>query len=248
MLKNKWIITDKFVDKWTPGAYWYNIMPVDLTQGDIVEGQHKYIWCDRDIGIGTYTDNELHPIGERFIQSNTSEAVVEMASNRASYTNTPIRQLSVFGRRFGEYNILVDERAAPFQISRGDTILLRRDVQDFVDGVPQFHILYNLTTRRKSRDFPKSKRDFGDCDRTIVLGIDAIDLRFDTNKHLLVYSKKFGYISSSIAETAPEFASRLNDTILFERYYDSKLNRDCYKFLSNVTIDKLRTEFLLNQR
>ena len=246
MLHNKWIITDKFYDAYTAGAYWYGIMPVDLNQGDVIETRNKYIWSKQDIGIGTYTDNELNPAWHRFGNLRFDTAVIEMASNRVS--NTIIKQLAVFGRRFGEFNLLIDTSQAPFRIVRGDTILLRRGYTDFANGIPMFNILYNMTTRTKSPYFPKSKHDFGDCDKVVVVGIDSIDPIFDTQKHLLAYSTKFGYISFLFEEGTPEFATRENDRVLIEKYYDKNIGRDSYSILSNVNIDKMRTEFLIKRR
>ena len=242
MLNDKWIITAKTADKYTPGAYWYDILPVDREQGETLETYSKYLWSEKDFEISKYTDNNLNPIAEQYEKLDTDTAFVEMTSNPVQ--KTIVRQLSVFGRRFGEFNLLLDVRGAPFRIERGHSILLRWGYQDFANGVPIFSMLYNLTTKQKAKDFPKSKHDFGNCDTVVVLGIDSINPVKVTSKHLLVYSQKFGYVSCLFYENNPEFSSRVGDNLVIERYHDRNVDRDCYNILANTTIDKMRTAFV----
>jgi len=242
MLDNKWIITHKMADKYTPGAYWYDIIPVDTIQGETIEAYSKYLWSKQNFTLGTYTDRDLNPVSEQYKKLDTDTGVVEMTSNPPR--KTPIKQLSIFGRRFGEFNLLVDVRSAPFDVERGHTILLRYGYHNFAPGVPIFQMLYNLTTGKKSKDFPKSKHDFGNCEKVFITGTDFINPAIDTTKHLLVWCKKFGYISFLAHENEPEFPSRLGDNLIVERYHDKNVDRDCYNILANKTIDKLRTEFL----
>ena len=245
MLYNKWIVTNKFSDKYMPGASWYNIMAVDLTQGDVMENVSKYIWSQQKLDIGTYTDGELKPVREFYTRHNIDTAVIEMAHNPH---NTNIKQLAIFGRRFGDVNILLDtNQKVPFSISRGDVLLLRKEYLRHWE-LPAFAFLYNFSTQTKSAIFPKSKHDFGDCDKVVVMGIDSLDPRVDTSKHLLVFSEKFGYISCMTYFDSPEFAARVGDELLIEKYHDRNLGRLNYKILTNKNIDKMRTDLLTKTR
>lgn len=244
MIKNKWIITNKFPDKSTPGMSYYKIVPVDTDFTS--ESDSKYIRSKRKFDIGTYTDDELNPFSEQYINKDTDAAIVEMVNN--PIRNTDVVQVSLLGRRFGEFTLLMGKSDVPITMARGNSVLVRREYIDFDNESPLYRIIYNVTLKRKSRCFPKSKHAFGDCDKAVITGIDSIDSMSDTNKHMLAFSKKFGYISFMISETEPEFPTRTNDSILIERYHDRNNDQTAYRILSNISIDSMRNAFLTKKR
>ena len=238
MLNNKWIITKKFADKQQTGMLHYEITPIDGTK---VYGNRKYIWSYRHFDVGTYTDANLNPIIERYKESDVDVATIEMTSNPIQ--NTSVKQVNVFGRRFGNVNLLFETKGAPFSIRRGDTILMQCRL-DALQGTI-FAPLYNLTTGAKAKYFPHSKHAFGNCDKVLVTGIDSIDTFYETTqKHLLAYSNRFGYVSLLVNDEQPEFATRTNDEIIIERHHNKNLRRDSYRILSNLSIDAGRANFL----
>lgn len=246
MLKNKWIITKKFPDKSMPDMSVYKIVPVDTDFAEESAGYSKCIRSKRKFDVGTYTDDELNPVAEQYRNKQTDVAVVEM-------TNKPIHdsdivQVSLLGRRFGEFTLLFGAQDIPITMSRGDSVLVRREYIDFDKESPLFNILYNMTIKCKARHFPKSKHAFGDCDMAVITGIDTIDMIENTNKHVLAFSDKFGYISFMISETEPEFLTRISDRILIERYHDHNIDQIAYRILSNISIDGMRNAFLSKKR
>lgn len=246
MLKNKWIITKKFPDKSTPDISVYKIVPVDTDFAEESGGYSKSIRSKRQFEVGTYTDDELNPVTEQYQNKQTDVAVVEM-------TNKPVHgsdivQVSLLGRRFGEFTLLFNAKDIPITMSRGDSVLIRREYIDFDNESPLFNILYNMTTKRKARYFPKSKHAFGDCDMAVITGLDTIDMIENTNKHVLAFSDKFGYISFMISETDPEFLTRFSDQILIEQYHDRNIDQIAYRMLSNLSIDSMRNVFLSKKR
>lgn len=246
MIKNKWIITNKFPDKSIPGMSVYKIVPVDT---DFAEESAEYSKCirsKRKFDVGTYTDDELNPVAEQYRNRQTDIAIIEM-TNKPTH-NTDIIQLSLLGRRFGEFTLLFGAQDIPITMTRGDSVLVRREYVDFDNKSPLFHILYNVTLKRKARCFPKSKHAFGDCDTAIITGLDYIDMIDNTNKHVLAFSEKFGYISFMISEIEPEFPVCTNDRILIERYNDRNIDQTAYRILSNISIDGMRNAFLAKKR
>lgn len=246
MIKNKWIITNKFPDKSIPGMSVYKIVPVDTDFAEESAGYSKSIRSKRKFDVGTYTDDELNPVAEQYRNKQTDIAIIEM-TNKPTH-NTDIIQLSLLGRRFGEFTLLFGAKDIPTTMTRGDSVLVRREYIDFDNKDPLFNILYNVTMKRKARCFPKSKRAFGDCDTAIVTGIDTIDMIENTTKHALAFSDKFGYISFMISETEPEFLTRISDRILIERYHDHNIDQIAYRMLSNLSIDSMRNAFLSKKR
>ncbi len=120
-------------------------------------------------------------------------------------------------------------------------------------GIPTFRPIYNITTKRKTAYFPnpvreKSKSNFGDCDKAIVLGITPTNLDCDMQKHMVVNSKKFGMISCMADEYSPEFQIEAGDKLLIEQYFDRNLREIAYKILSNKTIDDMRKDFLVKRK
>ena len=114
---------------------------------------------------------------------------------------------------------------------------------------PYFHILYNMTTKRKAKSFPKTKRthaksNFGDCDRVVVLGISPTCLEYDTQKHLFIKSDKFGFISYLADEYQSEFQAYTNDEVIIQQYYDFNTGEIAYRILANKTIDDMRAIML----
>ena len=246
MIKNKWIITNKFPDKSAPGISYYKIIPVDTDFAEESAGYCKCIRSKRKFDVGTYTDDELNPFIEQYQNKQTDVAVVEM-TNKPNH-NTDIVQVSLLGRRFGEFILLFGTQDVPITITRGDTVLVHREYMDFDNEDPLFHIIYNLTSKRKARCFPKSKHAFGDCDTAIITGLDSIDMISNTKKHVLAFSKKFGYISFMVSENEPDFSVRTNDQILVERYQDRNIDQTAYRILSNIDIDNMRNAFLAKLR
>lgn len=244
MIKNKWIITNKFSDKLAPDMSYYKIVPVD--KDFATEFDSKCVRSKRKFDIGTYTDDELNPVVEQYANKQIDTAVIEMTNN--PIRNTDIVQVSLLGRRFGEFTLLMGKSDVPITMARGDSVLVRREYIDFDNETPLYNIIYNVTMKRKSRRFPKSKHAFGDCDTAVITGIDSIDSMADTNKHMLAFSKKFGYISFMISETEPEFSTRTNDNILIERYHDRNNDQTAYRILSNLNIDNMRNAFLTKRR
>lgn len=194
----------------------YRIVPVDTCFAEESESYSKYIRSKRKFDIGTYTDDELNPVVEQYQNKQTDTAVIEIANN--PIRNTDIIQISLLGRRFGEFTLLMDKHDIPTAMTRGNSVLVRREYIDFDNECPIFNIIYNITLKRKSRHFPKSKHAFGDCDKAIITGMDPIDAMTDNCKHLLAFSEKFGYISFMIPEDEPEFPTRTEDRLLIERY------------------------------
>lgn len=114
---------------------------------------------------------------------------------------------------------------------------------------PYFHILYNVTTKRKAKCFPKTKcthakSNFGDCDRVVVLGISPTCLEYDMQKHLFIKSDKFGFISCLADEYASEFQAYTKDKLVIQQYYDFNTGEIAYRILANKTIDDMRSMML----
>lgn len=114
---------------------------------------------------------------------------------------------------------------------------------------PYFHILYNVTTKRKAKSFPKTKKthsksNFGDCDRVVVLGVSPTCLEYDMQKHLIIHSNKFGLISCLTDEYQSEFHAYTQDKLLIQQYYDYNAGEIAYRILANKTIDDMRSLML----
>jgi len=287
MLKNRWIITKKFPVSKCPGRFNYVIIPVDgCDDKEEYDVWTKTIFSKRNLAIGTYTDDELNPVEECYRYLNTDIATVDYTAT-TKVENPCTIKFSVFGYRFGEFPVLIDNQDMPFKIKRGDNILVQRryDMTDFVwpqeddddeedeysDPIlqdilgtrqemqrcqdpeelvgPYFRVLYNLTTKRKSKSFPKTKRtksksNFGDCDKVVVTGITPITMDYDVQKHILIESPKFGLISCVADEFQPEFLAEEHDKVLVEQYFDANIGEILYRIRANKTLDNMRTQLL----
>ncbi|MBR6363666.1 MAG: hypothetical protein IKS08_01095 [Alphaproteobacteria bacterium] len=287
MFKNRWIITKKFPVANRPRFFNYTIVSVD--EYDAKEEYDIWTKCilsKRNLPIGTYTDDDLEPLENRYKYLNTDIATVEYTTT-TKVVNPYATKISVFGQRFGEFPVIIDKQGMPFNIKRGDNILVQRryDMADFVwpqesddddddeysDPIlqdilgtrqemqrrhepeelvgPYFRVLYNLTTKRKAKSFPKTKKtksksNFGDCDMVVVTGITPITMDYDVQKHIFINSHKFGVISCLVDEYQSEFLSEEQDQILIEQYLDKNIGEILYRIRANKTLDNMRAQLL----
>lgn len=260
-MPKKWIITYKIPDKDTRGLSCYEIAPVDIDLDTDYEPAISQIWSKRDFNIGLYTDDELNPITEKQRKFSTDIANIEWTHYIVPEGRTKkLYQIAVFGRNFGEICLHIEPELVPFKMKRGDIILLQHEIirpeneEDDDEDTdvtykesPLYHFLYNFNTQQKnnSAGLITQEYDSYERDKVVVISIDTLDVINYSLKYLSVYSEKFKkHLGFMASETDAMFLSKENDRVLIQRYLDKNARKYAYKFLSNTTIDDIRTKFV----
>ena len=150
-----------------------------------------------------------------------------------------------FNPDYGDfYSILPPYHFEKKVCKRGDKVLLGQMQKQ--DTIPHFAFYKNLSTGEKFDGW--EDEDITDYMEFIVIGDTRCDCQHLTQsvayKEAVIKSEKFG---SFVAEfnmlyTMPLYPTKAGDKVVIKRN-----NKDDYAILQNLTIDNLRTEYLLSQ-
>lgn len=258
MLQDKWIITKKTPVKNSSG-FLYTMILVDSYEEGLM---HTTKFSYKQLHLGSYTDSDLNPLEKQYNIAKADVAVVTMAHISTKAKDVGMKKINCFGKRFDDFDTMFYADQAPFKVERGQTILLRERTRysDNVDefdkhcgGFAEYDLLQNTTTGKMSREHAerRGKKAGGSCDNVLVLGINTYALTSGGNvfsKNLLTHGQKFGTIMfNAIFDTIP-FYTEYGDTVLIEKSTNANTNETNYEILRNLTVDKMRTEFILKQK
>lgn len=244
MLTDKWIITDKTFNN--NGTITYTMKSVDIwhTIPD------KKLTSIRDKAfVGTYTDSELNSISKKYNNFCCDIGTVE--STRLINYN-PNEELfcflKFFNGKFGDFY-----SALPFDCSNKlfapkDRILL--GMQKTQDGMPYFVFVKNITTGKSIDDFETDAKTT-DYQEFVVIGKGQTEIQEDTKiaNEVIIKTYKFGTLRTefSFLGSLPLFITKPGDKLLIECRYNPIHRKYFVDILRNITVDNIRSEYLLSQ-
>ena len=243
MLDNKWIISDKKTTS-DHNRFLYTLILVD-NESDTFPKDVVHRNSDKKLTLGTFVDYNLNPIENQYRYSNTDIATVEATSVFDIGPSDDIKRVALFGERTGCFDIFVQESTSEFSIHRGDVIstfkFISKDRKSII-----IKMMQNLTTGHMS---PNYAYVYNNCDGVfedvIITGIGAAgtNLKTPSKKHILIHSPKFGYVSSVVSSSDVMFFTRTGDKLLVEK----QPRQSTFNILRNLTVDNMRSEFLLQK-
>ena len=239
MLNNKWIIVNKEEPVDNVGLFVYTLVMVDSNISKKVD-MRKQMFSKKHFKIGSFIDDNLNSLSEQYSEPNTDIAIVQ-----STKLITPIQKdktnyrVSFFNGDFGDFDIIMSPNKIPFSMKRRDTILVCNEKKQDLT----IRFVKNITTGEKSIFYNDKKNRNKHFTKVIVLATDKCNQKTDSvQKHLLTYSKKFGYTSFIVSTQDIEYSARIGDKLLLEQ----KLTKQTQNFeiLRNLTIDTMRSQFL----
>lgn len=240
MIKDKWIITDKTFNK--NGLITYNMKSVDT----VARPDKRLSSLNNKAYVGSYTDSVLNPLSGKYSNKSYDIATVESVTFR----NCPEKQelfylFKFFNPDYGDfYSILPPYHFEHKIFKRGDKVLLGQMQKQ--DSIPHFAFYKNLTTGEQFNDW--EDEDIAEYMEFVVIGDTRCDSQHPSQsfvyKEAVIKSEKFG---SFVAEfnmlyTMPLYPTKRGDKVVIKHN-----TKDDYAILQNLTIDNLRTEYLLSQ-
>ena len=242
MLNNKWIVSEKETT-YDYNRFLYTIILVDGEYGtfkkDVVQRDSS-----KNILVGTFVDYNLNPVENQYKYSNTDIATIEASSTFNIGGSDDFKRVSLFGERTGCFDTFVQKSTSEIPIRRGDIISTFKFISKNKKTII-IKMMENLTTRHRS---PNYEYVINNCDgkfeNVLVTGVGAAGINeTPSQKHLLIHSPKFGYVSSIVSSLDPLFFTRTGDKLLVER----SVNNPAFEILRNITVDNMRTEFVLSR-
>jgi len=242
MLNNKWIISDKQTSS-DHNHFLYTMILVDCEYGpfkkDVI-----YRDSDKNLTVGAFVDYNLNPIENQYKYSNTEIATVEAATvfNVGKYDD--FKRVALFGENTGCFDIFVQKSTSEFSIHRGDVISVFKFINKNKKEII-IKMMHNLTTGDISPNYDYVLNNCnGKFEDVIVTGIGAAGVNKEpSKKHLLIHSEKFGYMSSVVSSLDIMFFTRQGDKLLVEK----QPRKSTFNVLRNITVDNMRTAFLLQR-
>ena len=250
MLNNKWIITDKEPVA-TKSGYLYTLILVD-GDVDLFKTEQNHIYSEKNLNIGDFFDCDLNPLTIHYKPEHSDIATVEYADIYNVGSNK-LRKLSFFSDCMGCFDTIIPTADQEFPVKRGHIIstFMRNDPQNPLNINKSqdffvFKMMKNLTTDQKSPLFEKIIDNYnGVFEDLVVVGIDNPGTNDKpAHKGMLINSPKFGYVHSIIPSTEFLFFTRPKDKLLIERNPEN----GTFEILRNITIDNIRSDYLLNQK
>lgn len=249
MLKNKWIISDKEEIPKTSG-FLYTLILVD-GETDIYKTEIQHVCSDTDLHIGDFVGHDLNPLTKQYRAEYSDIATVEFT--KIYNGNNKLKKVLFFDEKYGSFEVILETDYQKISMKRGDEIsvfivnnpsspLNIEKTPDFL----QFKILQNLVSGQKIENYEYFFENYSGTLKTmIVVGIDNVGTgETPAMKTMLINSPKFGYILSSVSPNETLFHTRAKDKLLIERDHQT----GNIEILRNITIDNIRTAYVLNQR
>ena len=249
MLNNKWIISEK--EPTPDNKFLYTMLLIDCDE-NVFKTYRRHVKSAHKLQIGAFVDYNLNSIENQYKYSNTDIATVEAATVFNIGKSDDIKRVSLFGEKTGCFDAFVAQSKVEFAMHRGDiistymfdpvTFSLNKDK---ISASIMFKFMQNTTTGRVS---PKYEYVLNNCDGVfedvIVTGIGATGVNKEpSKKHLLIHSEKFGYMSSVVSSLDVMFFTRQGDKLLVEK----QPRKPTFNVLRNITVDNMRTAFLLQR-
>jgi len=250
MLDDKWIISEKEPAINKPG-FLYTLLLVDCDVNNFKTDQ-MHIVSSQNLNIGDFVDSNLNPLKHQYNPQYSDVATVEMAHISNTGGDDTLKKVSFFGDHSGCFNAFIITTNQEFPIRRGDIISafmfkklnnplnIDKDPHSFT-----FKQMENLTLGLRSPNYEYIYNNYaGDFEDIIVTGIGSAGINEEpAKKTLLVYSKRFGYVLYTISSAQTLFFTEAGDKLLVQR----KPGKTAYDILQNITVDAIRTYYLLQR-
>ena len=258
MLNDKWIITEKDFEK--NGMITYTMKSVDML-GAKTEPK-KITTSKNDIYVGSYTDSKLNSLSKKYIPTTapiqySKTPIYDIGTIRFSELtqydnkNKLFWFIKFFNGLYGDfYSALPNYCEASF-FNLGDIISLA--IKHSTEKIPYFVFSKNLTTGQRIDDFDgiEDTNDLSKYQDFIVLAkckCEQIENPTIVNE-VLIDSQKFGLLHASFQYLyhLPLYVSKPGDKLLLEGKFIPRTNICTVDVLRNITIDNMRSGFLLSQ-
>lgn len=256
MLDDKWIITEKDFNK--NGQITYSMKSVDMRGAT---NKSKKITSNKnDVFVGSYTDSNLNSLSKKYVPTSAiikhSQAPVYdigtvKYSKLTNYdTNNELFWfVKFFNGSYGDfYSALPNNHDASF-FNLGDVISM--GIKQSNEKVPYFIFSKNLTTGQEIDDFDNMDDNISDYQEFVVIGKTKCE---QTEKptivnEVIINSRQFGllHIRFKFLYHLPLYMTKIGDKLLLEGKYNPSTNICTVDILRNITVDNMRSEFLLSQ-
>lgn len=257
MLNDKWIITEKDFEK--NGQITYSMKSVDMRGA--TNKSKKITNNKNDIFVGSYTDSKLNSLSKKYMPTSavikhSQTPVYDIGTVKYSkLTNYDDKNglfwfVKFFNGSYGDFYSALPNHYDDSFFNLGDIISLGIKHSD--EQVPYFIFSKNLTTGREidSFDDPDDANVSGYQD-FVVLGKTKCEQAEKPTivNEVLINSQKFGllHVRFQFLYHLPLYMTKVGDKLLLEGKYQPSTNICNVDILRNITIDNMRSSFLLSQ-
>ena len=245
MFKDKWIITDKTFRQ--DGTISYDMQTVDIHS----IAAKTLVTTTNNVFVGSYTDADLNPLPQ--IQTSGKYSYDIGTIKFAKYANYNTKNelfyfFKFFNATIGDFYAAIptEEKFNGAIFNAGDRVSLA--LRKTRDDIPYFIAGKNLTTGKELDFGIYDDKPASGFQEFVVLGkgeTEQDNEKTNITNDVIIQSKQFGLFHArfSFLHALPLFISKPGDKILL---CGNRATREV-DILRNITIDNLRTEFLLSQ-